>query len=140
MRITEIIQALTAALDGIQNTAVYTGTIPADVPLYRDGRTPKPYILLWVSQPTGIDAMRSVAGCADRDSQTLTIQTTLVGADVNTVMHLSEEVRGRLTGHAIGGHEVRPDEPQQQTAYPEFDTTTPPARAYVPLVWRLTTQ
>ena len=128
MRITEIIQALTAALDGIQNTAVYTGTIPADVPLYRDGRTPKPYILLWVSQPTGIDAMRSVAGCADR------------GADVNTVMHLSEEVRGRLTGHAIGGHEVRPDEPQQQTAYPEFDTTTPPARAYVPLVWRLTTQ
>ena len=84
--------------------------------------------------------MRSVAGCADRDSQTLTIQTTLVGADVNTVMHLSEEVRGRLTGLTVGGHEVRPDEPQQQTAYPEFDTTTPPARAYVPLVWRLTTQ
>ena len=86
MRITEIIQALTAALDGIQNTTVYAGVVPADVPLFRDGRTPKPYILLWVSQPTGIDAMRSLAGCADRDSQTLTIQTTLVGADVNTVM------------------------------------------------------
>ena len=136
----EIREAVAAACRGIDpRLSVYTGVVPDAVPVDTVGRV-RPYLGLWVTNPTGRWDMGTLDGTHDVDSHTVRIHTQCVAADEANVYWLADHVRAALTNLPVGGHRVAPDWDQQASAFILTDTGVTPPRPYLPLFWGLTTQ
>lgn len=117
---------------------VYTGHVPDTVPTTTSGHV-YPYAALWPGAGTPVDD-RDATGEPDPSGQRFVFTTTLVTADLGSLLQLIDRVKGVLLGAAVGNGVVWPDELQQDSAAPIADTNERPVRHYIPLRWHVQSQ
>lgn len=130
---------LMATLKGITALGgrIYDGTIPAKLPTDGAG-----YVLPYVLVFSGITAD---IGDPDLTGRTDTLvhdyapQTNCVGPTPGHSRICAEMVQAALTNTRIGNHPLKPDTDAFRVAVPLPDNQVTPARFFLPLQWRVTT-
>lgn len=116
---------------------VYDGIVPAKVPMAGDYI--RPYIAVFAGLGSDLPAERDLTGLVDTTVIDWNPQTTVVGPDARTCRLAAQQVTATLTNFAIGGGYLMPDADAFRVTRPLTDTQVTPARAYLPLPWRLIT-
>ena len=137
--LTQVRAQVQAALAGISpDVAVYLDNVPDAVPLYAD-RRPKPYLLVWVSAPTGLGYTEALDNLADTSALDLTVQVQCCGPDTGMVWELAADVTATLTNRRIGAGVLKPDVETNRATTVQIDTTETPHLPYLPLLYTLQT-
>lgn len=117
---------------------IYDGYVPEKLPTDGAG-----YILPYVLTLSGITAdlpqERDLSGQADTTVHDWAPQTNCVGPTPGHARACAQLVAQALTNTRIGNHWLKPDPDAFRVATPILDNQATPARFYLPLQWRLTT-
>lgn len=127
--------------------ALIQAAVPDDLG-FHDGHVPKtlpetdgyidPYVVLWAG--IGDNPFEPTA-CGTHSTDTLVwdFQTTVVGATADICRAAASAVRAALVNLPIGSGRVKPNPDGYNQQSPILDTQSSPARLYIPLQWRITT-
>lgn len=118
---------------------VYDGIVPAKVPTDPSGQYIRPYIAVFAGLGSDLPEERDLSGLVDTTVLDWAPQTTVVGPEARTCRQAAQAVVAALTNFPIGGGFLMPDADAFRVATPLTDTQVTPARAYLPLQWRLIT-
>lgn len=116
---------------------VYDGIVPESLPMA--GGFIRPYIAFFAGLGSDLPAERDLTGLVDATVIDWAPQTTVVGPDARICRLAAQQVTAALTNLPIGGGFLMPDADAFRVTRPLTDTQVTPARAYLPLPWRLIT-
>ena len=117
---------------------VYLGRVPGTVPTTADGYV-YVYAAIWPGTGVMVDDS-DISGIPDISGQRFDFTTTIVGADVDSVLKATDRVKSAITGKPVGNGVIWPNIPRQEGAAVIEDTNERPARFYIPLAWYVQTQ
>jgi hypothetical protein len=118
---------------------VYDGLIPTKVPTDASGIYIRPYIAFHAGLGADLPAERDLTGLVDTTVLDWAPLTTVVGPDARICRLASQQVTAALTNLRLGGGRLMPDPDAFRVTKPLSDSQVTPARAYLPLQWRLIT-
>jgi len=118
---------------------VYDGIVPTKVPTDAGGIYIRPYIAFFAGLGSDLPAERDLTGLVDTSVLDWSPQVTVVGPDARICRLAAQQVTAALTNLPIGGGYLMPDADAFRVTRPLTDTQVTPARAYLPLPWRLIT-
>lgn len=116
---------------------IYDGYVPAQIPTDGAG-----YVLPYVLVFSGITADigdPALSGKTDKLVHDWAPQTNCVGPTPGHARACAELVQAALTDIRIGNHRLKPDTDAFRVEKPIKDDQATPARFFLPLSWRLTT-
>lgn len=116
---------------------VYDGLVPESLPMA--GGYIRPYIVFHSGLAGDLPGERDLTGLFDTSVADWAPQTTVVGPDAGTCRAASRQVAAALTNLSIGSGWLMPDADAFRVTKPQMDTQVTPARAFLPLFWRLIT-
>lgn len=118
---------------------VYDGSVPAKVPTDPSGQYIRPYIAVFAGLGADLPAERDLSGLVDTTVLDWSPQVTVVGPDARICRIAAQQVTAALTNLPIGGGWLMPDPDAFRVTTPITDSQVTPARAFLPLQWRLIT-
>ena len=130
---------LVALLKGLRDfdDRVYDGYAPDKIPT--SGEFIKPYLLVMAGIGSDLEGERDLTQAVDQEVLDWNFQINAVGPTPSTARQAAQVVRRALTDHALGGGWIKPDGESFRNSTPVKDTQVSPARFFLPLQWRLTT-
>ena len=117
---------------------VHDGYVPDKLPVDGAGYV-LPYVVVFSGITTDLPAERDLTGLADTSVHDWSPQTTCVGPTPGHARSCAHLVSQALTNTRIGNHFLLPDSDGFRVAVPLIDDQVSPARFFLPLPWRLTT-
>jgi len=140
MDVTQLNTELMATLKAIPALGgrIYDGYIPGKLETDASGFI-RPYVLLLAGIPADLPAERDLTRLADTTVADWAPQTNCVGPTPTHARSCAQLVAQALTNARIGNHWLLPDPDGFRAATPIQDNQVAPARFYLPLPWRLTT-
>lgn len=117
---------------------VYLGYVPGTLPTTPDGFV-YPYAVIWPGAGVPVDDA-AVCGPPDPSGQRFDFTTTLVAADVASVLQAADRVKAVLYGQPVGNGVVQPNMLQQEGATVLEEVNERPMRYSLPLSWYVQTQ
>lgn len=139
MRATQFHAELMAALKAITALGgrIYDGYVPAKLPTDGAGYV-LPYVLVFSGLTADIGDP-DLTGKADTLVHDWSPQTNCVGPTPGHSRMCAEMVQDALTNLRVGNNWLKPDDDGFRVAVPLKDDQATPARFFLPLSWRLTT-
>lgn len=134
--LTQALKALLQTIPGLE-TNVYVGTVPEKLPM--DGVYIRPYVVIFAGIGSDLPEERDLSLLADTTVVDWAPQTTVVGASATACQQLARAVKEKLTNRYLGTGWLLPDADAFRVAKPITDSQVTPARAFMPLNWRLLT-
>lgn len=116
---------------------VFDTQVPTTLPKDPSGYI-RPYVLIFAGAPTDLPEERDLTQLTDMDISDFRFQTNCAGPTGGHARDLADQVRLALTNYPIGAGFIKPD-PDSFRADVIADNQVTPARFYMPLMWRLTT-
>lgn len=116
---------------------VYDGLVPDAIPA--DGKWVRPYAVLWAGAGGDVPIQRDLTGLADLGVSDWRPQVTVVGSNAGACRDAAAAVLAKLANLSIGNGYLKPDSTFNVQLAPIPDTTTTPARCFLPLQFRLLT-
>lgn len=116
---------------------VYDGIVPESLPMA--GAYIRPYVAVFAGLGADLPAERDLTGLVDTSVLDWSPQTTVVGPDARICRLAAQQVTAALTNLPLGVGFLKPDPDAFRVTRPLPDTQVTPARAYLPLQWRLIT-
>lgn len=131
------IKARLDALPGLFPGNVFDSQVPSTLP--KDGAGfIRPYVVIFAGTATDIPEERDLTNLADVGISDFRFQTNCVGATGSHARDVADAVRLAITNLPIGAGFIKPDPDSFRTDVLP-DNQVIPARFYMPLMWRLTT-
>jgi hypothetical protein len=116
---------------------VFDTNVPTTLPKDPSGYI-RPYVVIFAGAPTDLPGERDLTMLTDVDISDFRFQTNCTGPTGNHSRALADQVRLALTNLPIGAGFIKPDPDGFRTDV-IADNQVTPARFYMPLMWRLTT-
>ncbi|MFF5791131.1 hypothetical protein ACFY5D_03690 [Paeniglutamicibacter sp. NPDC012692] len=136
--LTDLLLAKLRSLPDI-GARVYDGIVPAKVPTDPSGQYIRPYVAVFSGLGSDLPGERDLTGLVDVTVLDWAPQTTVVGPDARSCRQAAQQVAAALTNLPMGSKFLMPDADAFRVTKPLTDSQVTPARAYLPLQWRLTT-
>lgn len=116
---------------------IYDGYVPESVPMA--GAYIRPYAVVFSGLGSDLPEERDLSRLTDTTVLDWAPQITAVGPDPSTCRQVAQQIRTALTNKPMGGGWLQPDTDAFRINVPLKDTEVTPARFFLPLPWRLTT-
>lgn len=139
MKASQFSAELEARLKGISDLGgrAYDGYIPGKIPTDGSGYV-LPYVLFFAGITADIGDP-DLSGKTDKLVHDWAPQTNCVGPTPGHARACAELVQAALTDIRIGNHRLKPNTDAFRVEVPIKDDQAIPARFFLPLLWRLTT-
>lgn len=133
-------QARTAisVVAGLWPGNVFDTQVPTTLPQDTSGAI-RPYVVMFGGVGSDLLQERDSTGLVDMDILDFPFQTTCVGPTAGHARDVAHAVKLALTNMPIQAGFVKPDPQGFRIDNPLPDNQVTPARFYMPLMWRLTT-
>lgn len=133
----EQLLAILRAIPGLGGQ-VFDGDVPTKLPTDGAGYI-RPYVVVFSGLSADLPGERDLTGLADTSVHDWSPQTTCVGPTPAHARAVAVAVKSALTNARIGNHWLLPDPDGFRVNVPIRDNQVTPARFFLPLPWRLTT-
>lgn len=117
---------------------VHDGYVPGKLPTDGAGYI-LPYVVVFSGITSDLPTERDLTGLADTTVHDWAPQTNCVGPTPAHARAVAQVVQAALTNARIGNHWLLPDSDGFRVSVPLIDNQVTPARFFLPLPWRLTT-
>lgn len=140
MDATQLNEQLLATLRKIPGLGgqVFDGDVPTKLPTDGAGYI-RPYVVVFSGITTDLPTERDLTRLADTAVHDWSPQTTCVGPTPAHARDVAVAVKAALTNTRVGNHWLLPDTDAFRVSVPIRDNQVTPARFFLPLTWRLTT-